>query len=60
LYALERSIDDIAFEPPNAKKVTYCMNRDVTVISTEVKFNDSRIRSCSLRARKIGIFGTLD
>jgi hypothetical protein len=33
LYALDRSIEEIAFEPPKAKKEVYCRSRDVVVIS---------------------------
>jgi hypothetical protein len=36
LYALDKSIDDMAFEPPNAKKDIYCISNDVVVISTRL------------------------
>ena len=36
LYELERSMDEIALDPPNAKKLVYWRIRDVSVVSVTV------------------------
>lgn len=60
LYALERSTEEIAFEPPNAKKVIYCESRDVIVTSIPVMVIEARIENCILSIKKSGIFVALD
>lgn len=60
MYALERSTEDIAFDPPKAKKVMYCESRDVMVNSIPVMSIDARISNCILKIRKRGTFVALD
>lgn len=60
MYALERSTEEIAFDPPKAKKVIYCSIRVVIVTSTPVRFSDERILDWSRNIRKVGIFVALD
>ena len=40
LYALERSTEDIALDPPNAKNEAYWKRMEVNVISFVERFND--------------------
>lgn len=37
LYALERSIEEMALEPPKVKNDVYCKSRDVVVISVMLR-----------------------
>jgi hypothetical protein len=60
LYALERSTEEMAFDPPKAKKVRYCISNVVMVVSTDVRPIEAKTLSCSLRIEKIGTFVTLD
>jgi hypothetical protein len=60
LYALERSTEDIAFEPPNAKNVIFCESKDVMVTSIALIFRESRIIACSRNIKKIGILTAFD
>jgi hypothetical protein len=57
---LERSTEDIAFEPPNAKKVICCESKDVMVTSIALIFREPRIIACTRNNKKIGILTALD
>ena len=60
LYALERSIEDIALDPPNAKNEAYCNRIEVNVISDVERCIDRIARNCSSKRRKMGILVTRD
>ena len=60
LYALERSIEEIALEPPKAKKDTYWKSRDVKVKSRLESRRSPSAWYCTSSIRKSGMLVALD
>lgn len=60
LYALERSTEEIALEPPKAKKVVYWRTMEVAVISAMERVVDWRVWRMMLERRKRGMFVARD
>lgn len=60
LYALERSTEDIALDPPNAKNEAYWNRIEVNVISYAESCIDRIAWNCSSNRRKMGILVTRD
>ena len=53
-------MEEIAFEPPNAKKEAYWRSIDVMVISFGERSSQRRVWSWSSKSRKMGMFVTRD
>jgi len=60
LYALDRSTEDIALDPPNAKNEVYWNSIEVNVISYVEICIDRIAWNCSSNRRKVGILVTRD
>lgn len=60
LYALERSTEEMAFEPPKAKKEACCSRMVVVVISGMERSVDCRKRKMTSESRKMGILVARD
>jgi len=60
LYALDRSTEDIALDPPNAKNEAYWNRTEVNVISYDERCIDRIAWNSSSNRRKMGIFVTRD
>lgn len=56
LYALDKSIDDIELDPPNAKNDACWKSSDVTVISVLVRSRPERRYNCTEDRRSSGMF----
>lgn len=60
LYALERSIEEMALEPPKAKNEAYWRSIEVIVISLGVRSSRRSVWSWISKSRKMGMFVTRD
>lgn len=60
LYALDRSTEDIALDPPNAKNEAYWNRTEVNVISDVERCIDRIAWNCISKKRKRGILVTRD
>lgn len=60
LYALDRSTDEMALEPPKAKKDVYCSKMEVMVISSTDKSVRCRHWSIMVESRKTGMLVARD
>jgi hypothetical protein len=60
LYALERSTEEIALEPPKAKKDAYWRRMEEVVISAMERVVDWRVWRMRVERRKRGMFVARD
>lgn len=60
LYALERSTEEMALEPPKAKKDVYWSRMEMVLISMTESSTDSRVDRIMLKTRNRGILTALD